>query len=247
MVVLEHPAIGRIGYVEISGAVHGHAVGRAQRVGADRTAAVGSNERRLAEHRVGIGIARTGFAARGVERRIVLERAVVARVPDVDIAVAVGRDACGLAKAVGPDAAYVVGGRAPAASGGDEAAVLAKHEIGVSIAGAGFAAARVKRRVVFEHAAVAVVGDVEIARRIERRAVWVAQAVGPDAAHIAARGAVIARDGGESAVLAENLAGALSRAHAAAEGRGELEHAVIDGVCNVEITGAVDGDPARFA
>jgi hypothetical protein len=54
---------------------------------------------------------------------------------------------------------------------------LAEYEIGVGIAGAALTAIGVERRVVLQHPAVAVVGDVEIARLVERYAGRPAQAV----------------------------------------------------------------------
>jgi hypothetical protein len=51
----------------------------------------------MAEYEIGGRIARAALAAASIEGRVVLQRAVVGGVGDVEVADTVGRDACGLA------------------------------------------------------------------------------------------------------------------------------------------------------
>ena len=96
----------------------------------------------------------------GGERSIVLEHATVVCVDDVEVAAGVQRDSRRIAEAVRGHAVVV-------AVAGSEAALLPEYQIGgPSDAREGTASS--ERVIVFEHAAVVLVGDVEVAAGVHR-------------------------------------------------------------------------------
>src|SRR5208282_1080547 len=99
----------------------------------------------LSEHQFGGGA--------GGKRSVVFEHPAVAGVGDVEVAAGVHRNPIGGKEAGGADPAVVVVGRS-------EAAALSEHQFGGGAGG--------KRSVVFEHPAVAGVGDVEVAAGVHR-------------------------------------------------------------------------------
>ena len=117
------------------------------------------------------------------------QQPVVGKIRDQQVAGRIGCDAGRIAKPVG--ARRRVAASSVAADLGREAAVLAKHVIGGSVS-------RTRdhgldeRRVVFEYAVVARVGDIEVACRIGRYALRLAKPGGADAARIAVEASALA-------------------------------------------------------
>ena len=124
------------------------------------------DEIHLAKFAVGDRIAGARLAAAGIERRIEREHPVVVRVRGVKIACRVERHGGRKAEGARVDHDTEAGHQIAVgtiAERGRETTALAEHRVRHRVAGAGFIAGGVKRRVVLQQAVVARIGNVEIA------------------------------------------------------------------------------------
>ena len=122
---LEHATIPRIGYIDVAGAVERHRrrVAERCRAGAVEIAAASREYARLSVDEIRRGVARARLAAVGVERSVVLEHAIVARVRHVQIPGLIDRHPRRPAQAVGAEAREV--------AAGDSVVALVRQQVGL--------------------------------------------------------------------------------------------------------------------
>jgi hypothetical protein len=228
ILVAQHAVVVGVRYIEpvrYRGRVDCNREGLVEAAGVDQIlCTVGKVE--LPEHHIGGGTRD--------KRCVVFEHAAVAGVRDIDVA-RICRNPVGKAQIDGARRASVGVG---IAGGGSEAAALPEHHVGGSIA-ATRSRGNGQRRVVFEHAAVVHVCDVEVVRSVQRNSKWAAEAV-------RAQPAIVPRSRAETAGLSENQV-CLGIAASRNIGNGQrgvvFKCAVVGGIRDVNIADAVHRNP----